>query len=184
VKRLPEENPMNISRADAEAGEPISFGAALMAGKKVPPDVTALLMEDHRTVIGWFEWYRTETVQTQKTAVLASILQALSAHMAAEEEIFYPEAARCTGDRDLVEHARREHEQAKKIMAKLQREIARPTDSLVFQLQSEVETHVREEETALFPKVRASDMDLYRVGALIAARRVEVLFEWRKARRR
>src|SRR4051795_11924733 len=43
--------------ADRGVSEPIALGAALVAGKKVPPDATQLLMMDHRTVLGWFRWY-------------------------------------------------------------------------------------------------------------------------------
>ena len=38
-----------------------SLAAALRTGKKVPPDVTELLADDHRTVIGWFLWYEETT---------------------------------------------------------------------------------------------------------------------------
>jgi iron-sulfur cluster repair protein YtfE (RIC family) len=167
---------MNTPIADRDAGEPISLGANLLAGKKVAPDVTGLLMEDHRTVLGWFDWYTQESGREQKGRVLARILKALVAHMAAEEEIFYPEAARCTGDRELIDHALLEHEHARSIMAHLQLELDQPSDTLVSQLRDEIETHVREEETQLFPKVRESGMDLYGTGALVAARRVDSLF--------
>jgi len=162
--------------ADRGTGEPISLGAALITGKKVPPDVTGLLMEDHRTVMGWFDWYLSETSRGERSRILRNILKALTAHMAAEEEIFYPEAARCIPDPALVDRAVREHEHAKAIMAHLEQSIDNPADSLVHQLRSEIEAHVQEEETQLFPLVRESGMDLYANGALVTARRVDVLF--------
>jgi ferritin-like metal-binding protein YciE/iron-sulfur cluster repair protein YtfE (RIC family) len=169
--------PMDRLIADRGTGEPISLGAALLAGKKVAPDVTGLLMEDHRTVLGWFDWYAAESSPAQKSVILEAILKALVAHMAAEEEVFYPEAARCTGDRALIDHALREHEHARSIMAHLQVEIDSPNDTLVAQLRDEIATHVQEEESELFPRVRTAHMDLYGVGALVAARRVDSLFK-------
>jgi hemerythrin superfamily protein len=163
--------------ADRDTGEPISLGAALMAGKKVQPDVTSLLMEDHRTVLGWFDWFATETDRAERSRILANILKALTAHMAAEEEVFYPEATRCIGNAGLIDHARAEHQHAKEIMARLQTELADPTESLVSQLHAEIAAHVQEEETRIFPAVRNSDMELYGTGALLAAHRVETLFE-------
>ena len=41
---------MKTLTANRGAGEPISLGGALIAGKKVAPDATRILMEDHRAV--------------------------------------------------------------------------------------------------------------------------------------
>jgi iron-sulfur cluster repair protein YtfE (RIC family) len=136
-------------------------------------------MEDHRTVLGWFDWFAGEDSRIQKARILANILKAVAAHMVGEEEVFYPEAARCMGDRALIERALREHQHAKAIMAQLQAELPNPAGSLVNQLRAEIESHVQEEETQLFPLVRESGMDLYRIGGLLAARRVETLLEFR-----
>jgi len=162
--------------ADRGTGEPISLGAALMTGKKVPPDVTGLLMEDHRTVMGWFDWFASEKGRNERSQILRNILKALAAHMAAEEDVFYPEAARCIRDPALVDRAVREHQHAKAIMARLEGSTDDPAASLVNQLRSEIETHVQEEETQLFPLVRESGMDLYANGTLVTARRADVLF--------
>jgi hypothetical protein len=51
--------PMEQRPVDGRA-DPVSLGDALLAGKKVAPDVTALLIEDHRTVMGWFDGYASE----------------------------------------------------------------------------------------------------------------------------
>jgi hemerythrin superfamily protein len=167
---------MDTTMTDRPSADPISLGDSLLLGKKVPPDVVGLLVEDHRTVSGWFAWYAEETSREQKSRILAGILRALTAHMAAEEEIFYPEAARATGERELVDHAIAEHEHARSIMAQLQLDLERPAESLVLQLRDEIAMHVREEEGQLFPRVLASRMDRYAVGALVAARRADVLF--------
>src|SRR5690554_2418558 len=107
---------MRIMIADRGTGEPISLGAALLAGKKVGPDVTNLLMEDHRVVLGWFDWYEQAQDPERKRFVATTICKALRAHMAAEEEVFYPAAERQTEDSELVERAIEEHEGAKQLM--------------------------------------------------------------------
>ncbi len=47
--------------ADLDSAEPIRLAAALQTGKKVAPDITGLLADDHRTVLGWFAWYESTT---------------------------------------------------------------------------------------------------------------------------
>ncbi|HEY8518937.1 MAG TPA: DUF892 family protein [Gammaproteobacteria bacterium] len=164
--------------ADRGMGEPISLGAALVAGKKVPPDATQLLMEDHRVVLGWFEWYEEAEDESTKGRIAKSICMALRAHMAAEEEILYPGAQMQTQQAELVERARQEHEGARRIMAQIERgDGGADRDDLVRRLEAEIRTHVDEEETELFPAVRGSPMDLYAVGRAVAARRVDSLFE-------
>lgn len=164
--------------ADRGRGEPISLGAALMAGKKVAPDVTNLLTEDHRTVAGWFQWYEQAPDAATKEQVARSICKALRAHMAAEEEIFYPHAREDTGDDELVEDAIEEHTGAKSLMEWLERSKAVNDKhaSTMRELETEILAHVAEEEGELFPEVRASGMNRHAVGAAVAARRVEYLF--------
>ena len=170
---------MRTMIADRGMGEPISLGAALVAGKKVAPDVTSLLTEDHRIVLGWFAWYEKAQDAETKANVTRAICNALRAHMAAEEEIFYPEAQRHTGDDELIERSAQEHEAAKGLLDRL--EAATTIDTthadLMRELRAEIEAHVHEEESELFPEVRDSKMDLYEVGRAVAARRVDRLFE-------
>jgi ferritin-like metal-binding protein YciE/hemerythrin superfamily protein len=164
--------------ADRGAGEPISLGAALAAGKKVGPDVTKFLADDHRTVLGWFDWYEHAQDQGVRRELATRICMALRAHMAAEEDYLYPAAERHTGDRGLVEHSLREHEGAKQLISQI--ESARTADGehpeLMRKLHQEIEAHVAEEENELFPAVRASSMDLYAIGRAVVARRAEYLF--------
>lgn len=170
--------------ADRGMGEPISLGAALAAGKKVPPEVTSLLTQDHRVVLGWFNWYEQAADPETKARVATKICTALRAHMAAEEEIFYPETSRATQDDELVQRSIQEHRAAQGLMDRL--ETAATVDSeyddLMRELRAEIEAHVDEEETQLFPKARESGMDGYDVGAAVTARRVDHLFEQFSAR--
>lgn len=168
--------------ADRGTGEPVSLGASLVAGKKVRPDVVSLLKEDHRVVLGWFEWYRQARDPELRKRVADKICAALRAHMAGEEEIFYPEAEKHISDGDLVQHAIDEHQSARKLVAEL--EAADAADErhaeLMSRLEQEIRDHVEEEETQLLPRVRNSGLDVYEVGAAVAARRVDDLFARRR----
>ncbi len=160
---------------DRGRGEPISLGASLLAGKKVRPDVLHLLADDHSTVLGWFDWYAMERDPSRRAWIVQMIVRALLAHMAVEEEIFYPAIAEATGDREAAERALAEHESARKLMGLLRD----TTDEarIVRELRQELAAHIASEESVLFEEVRQSSLDLYAIGALAAARRVEVLFE-------
>jgi len=170
---------MKTMIADRGMGEPISLGAALAAGKKVPPDVTDLLAEDHETVLGWFDWYEAADNRTLKKRITQKICTALRAHMAAEEEIFYPEASRTSRDEELVQRALQEHRAAQGLIDRLEK--ARSVDAehadLMRELRAEIEAHIDEEENQLFPEVLQSEMDRYAVGAAVAARRVDRMLE-------
>jgi ferritin-like metal-binding protein YciE len=167
---------MRMFFAERGCGEPISLGASLLAGKKVGPDITQMLAEDHRTVMGWFDWYEAEGDPARRAMVQANILDALWAHMAAEEEIFYPQAAAKTGDERLVPRAIAEHEVAKKLMRAIARgEVDAP--AAMASLRAEIARHIVEEEGQLFPLVRECGLDLYEVGRFAAARRVERLLD-------
>ena len=169
---------MRTMIADRGMGEPISLGAALASGKKTPPDVLNLLMEDHRVVLGWFAWYEEASDPQLRRKITDKICTALRAHMAAEEEIFYPEAARVTGDDELVKRAIQEHKGARGLMDKLESASVDGSHAdLMRELRAEIEAHIDEEENDLFPLVRESTLERYDVGGAVAARRVDHLFE-------
>jgi ferritin-like metal-binding protein YciE len=166
--------------ADSGASEPISLGAALEAGKKVAPDATRLLGDDHRVVIGWFDWYERSDDATTRKVLTRRICAALRAHMAGEEKWFYPAAQEALGDRELIQRALDEHGQAKTLIKQLERKRTAATKQrgLMRALRDEVAAHIAEEELELFPAVRAAELDLYAVGRAVAAERVQQLFRY------
>jgi ferritin-like metal-binding protein YciE len=170
--------------ADLDSAEPIRLASALWAGKKVPPDVTGLLAEDHRTVLGWFRWYDATTDVAVRGRLIQRICAALRAHMAAEEEFLYPAIGRLEAGGPSAERAVAEHAQAKSIMDELERapDEAAATQGLVAKLKSEIAAHVAEEESELFPLARSSSIDLYELGRAVAARRVGTLMKLRSRR--
>ncbi|MBN1238158.1 MAG: DUF892 family protein [Gammaproteobacteria bacterium] len=170
---------MKAMIADRGTGEPISLGAALLTGKKVPPDASELLAEDHRVVLGWFAWYEQEKGKKVRNEIARNICKALRAHMAAEEEIFYPAVKLRTGDEQAVERAVGEHKEARRLIDELDRSKSADASQaeLMLKLRDEIAAHVAEEELEMFPEFRRSDADLYALGRGVAARRVDALFE-------
>src|SRR5690606_28220403 len=133
-----------------------------VSGKKTPPDVLNLLMEDHRVVLGWFSWYEQASDPGVRAKVTDKICKALRAHMAGEEEIFYPEVARATGDDELVKRSLQEHKAARGLMDRLEAGSAGGSHAeLMRELRAEIEAHIDEEENELFPLVSESTMDRY-----------------------
>jgi len=164
--------------ADRGTGEPISLGAALRAGKKVAPDATELLMQDHMEAFGYFDWAEQATDTALRCEAVRKLCAALRAHMTVEEEILYPEAREATGEEDLVDHAYEEHAQALQLVEKLEAGLPKGKVAMATlkKLRQAIEHHVNEEHSKLFPALRASPADLYALGRQIAARRVELLF--------
>ena len=141
-----------------------------------PGDAIALLKADHKEVKGWFADYEDAEGDNEKATLSAKICKALKVHTQIEEEIFYPAARKATGDGDLLDEAVVEHAAAKDLIAQI--EGMRVGDDLydakVKVLGEQIEHHVEEEETELFPEARDSDLDLEALGARLATRKAEL----------
>jgi hemerythrin superfamily protein len=147
------------------------------AAHKDPKDAIALLKADHEAVSHLFaEYEKTHSVPNRK-ALVAEICTALGVHAQIEEEIFYPAVKAALKDRMLVPEATVEHAGMKDLIAQL--EGAQPDgemyDAKVTVLSEYVKHHVKEEQDEMFPKARASSLDLVALGASMAARKDELL---------
>src|SRR5690606_16252948 len=82
-------------------------------------------------------------------------------------------------DDELVQRSIQEHRAAQGLMERL--EASRTVDAehadVMRELRAEIEAHVDEEETQLFPEVLQTEMDRHSLGAAVAARRVDRLLE-------
>ncbi len=147
--------------------------------KPTPTDAISLLEAQHKEVHGWFEAFEKTDSDKRKGELYAKISTALKAHTQVEEEIFYPEARRATGDEDLLDEAVVEHMAAKTLIAEI--DAMQPGDDLydakVKVLGEQIDHHVEEEEDELFPECRKSDMDLEALGERMAARFKELTAE-------
>ena len=147
------------------------------------PEATRLLADDHDEVNGLFADYR-KLVDAgaggdERAPLAEEICTLLTVHAALEEEIFYP-AARAAGiDAGVLDEAEVEHASAKDLIAQIRdMEADAPLyDAKVRVLGEYVLHHVGEEEKELFPKCRASAMDLDDLGVRIAARKGELMGE-------
>jgi len=116
-------------------------------------DAIALLTADHNDVRSMFREAESAGAQ-QKQQLFIRMRDALKAHTAIEEEIFYPALAQQMADE--IREARSEHKQVDQLlmeMGKIQAEDIRFTEMLRELMQS-VEHHAGEEEQEMFPKSR------------------------------
>ena len=144
-------------------------------------DAIALLKEDHRKVEKLFKDFEGAKGEGRKQKLAQQICMELAVHTKIEEEIFYPA---CEGkiEEDLLKEAYVEHDAAKVLMAEIEAgdgESDEYFDAKVKVLSEEVEHHVEEEESDLFKQVREADIDLKAVGEQLAARKQELMKEYK-----
>jgi hemerythrin superfamily protein len=140
-------------------------------------DAIELLKRDHDDVNKLFADYD-ELVEKgsspeDRRLMSTRICGMLAVHAMIEEEIFYPSARKAKVDADLLDEAEIEHGSMKELIAHIGEASAdeRLYDARVKVLGEYVRHHVREEESELFPKCRAAEMDLDALGTRLRKRR-------------
>jgi len=140
-------------------------------------DAITQLKADHAKVSGLFAEYEKARSAAKKKALVADICAELSVHARIEEEIFYPEVKAALKDHLLVPEATVEHASLKDLIAQI--EAVEPGgemyDAKVKVLAEYVKHHVKEEQNEMFPKVKASSLDLLELGSRMAARKADLL---------
>ena len=144
-------------------------------------DAIALLKEDHRAVEKLFKDFESAKGEGRKEKLARQICLELTVHTKIEEEIFYPG---CEGkiEEDMLKEAKVEHDSAKLLMAEIEGGSGQSDDffdAKVQVLSEQIEHHVEEEETELFKEVRKADIDLKALGEQLAARKRELLKEYK-----
>lgn len=144
-------------------------------------DAIALLKEDHRTVEKLFKDFESAKGEGRKEKLARQICMELTVHTNIEEEIFYPA---CEGkiEEDMIKEAYVEHDSAKLLIAEIEAGSGQSDDyfdAKVKVLSEQVEHHVEEEEKELFPEVRKADIDLKALGEQLAARKQELMKEYK-----
>ena len=158
-----------------------------IAAKKLPKksikaqDATTLLRADHKLVSGLFAQYEKTQLTAKKKQLVAQICTELSVHAQVEEEIFYPAVKEALHDHELVPEATVEHASLKALISEVEgiEPDGEMFDAKIKVLSEYVKHHVKEEHTEMFPKAKATDLDMKALGARIAARK-EKLLESRK----
>jgi iron-sulfur cluster repair protein YtfE (RIC family) len=132
----------------------------VVMGSTMEQELDLLIEQDHRAVERLFAAFTGTGVDRQ--GIVDRIIEELSRHAAAEEEVVYPEMARklAGGDQKTAE-ARDEHAAMKRILAELdQRPAPGDVERLIRALEQEVKHHVQEEEGDLLPSLRRAVGDL------------------------
>ena len=129
-----------------------------MSDTTMEQDAIELLTTDHAEVEQMFRQVESMPESESRNQVVGDIVRELSVHAAIEEQILYPAMRKALPDGDtLVQEAIEEHQQVKETLSAIER-AGSPSerDPLLVQLMGNVRHHVDEEETELFPKLRAS----------------------------
>lgn len=136
-------------------------------------DACTLLDEDHKKVEQLFQQYQSAD-RSRKSQLAQTICHELTVHTQIEDEIFYPAFRQATGDNQLVDEAKHEHEEARQMIAKI--EGGQLDDQIMMQLQKAIEHHVGEERREMFPKARkASGLDLMQLAQRLETRKSELM---------
>lgn len=145
-----------------------------MAGKA--QEATRLLRADHKLVNELFEQFESSRSSAKKQELVAQICMELTIHAQIEEEVFYPAVQQALKDKTLVPEAKVEHDTLKYLIAQIQEESpdSELWEAKVTVLAEYVKHHVKEEQNEMFPKVKASKLDLIELGAKLAERKEEL----------
>ena len=140
-----------------------------------------LLKADHDEVERLFKDYEMlvdgDGDAGDRRATSTQICGRLAVHAMIEEEIFYPAARSADVDADLLDEAEIEHGSAKELTAQIgAADATEPLyDARVRVLGGYIRHHVKEEEKALVPTCRKSDMDMTEIGARLQSRKGQLL---------
>jgi iron-sulfur cluster repair protein YtfE (RIC family) len=117
-----------------------------------------LLKQDHKKVAGIFEKLEPTTERAEKTReeLFTQLKQELTVHTTIEEQIFYPAIKDADETHEITLEAFEEHAVVKQLLSELE---ADPKDTEEWKakltvLKENVEHHVEEEETEMFPKAK------------------------------
>jgi len=135
------------------------------------PDLIDVLIKDHDELRELFAKLTDPHLLPERSQELSSVAIAeLVRHAVAEEAYLYPTASQVlSGGEDLVRREIADHTRAEKLMKELEGIPVHHTRyfKLISELAEEVSAHIEEEETVLFPQLRAAcdAEELVRLGA-------------------
>jgi len=161
----------------AKTAKPTGAKTAKPNGAQKSPEATALLRADHKHVAALFAEYEATKSVAKKKKLVAEICTELSVHAQVEEEIFYPAVQKASKDHELVPEAIVEHASLKDLIAQVEGKepVGEMFDAKITVLSEYVKHHVKEEQNEMFPKAKATSLDMNALGAQMAARKLELL---------
>lgn len=134
-------------------------------------DPIAILKEDHREAAALLKSLANSKPSATRRKTNAKLVAALVLHMSIEEKLVYPLIAKRVGQEDARE-AEIEHGLARDGLAKMTEFVDEPGyGAAVAMLTAGIKHHVKEEETDVFPKLKAklSRDELIALGDAVAA---------------
>ena len=147
------------------------------------PNATQILRQDHKTVKGLFNKFEQGKAVDAKRRVAEQAMNELEIHAQVEEEIFYPAVKKAIDESELVEEAKKEHQEAKSLIRQLRAMKGQNNgegdefESKFSELMEAIQHHVEEEEGEMFPKVEESELDLAGLGSQMAQRKQQLMQE-------
>ncbi|SDN13828.1 hemerythrin domain-containing protein [Polaromonas sp. JS666] len=143
----------------------------------VHKEATAMLRADHKLVSELFEQYEKSRSPAKKKELVAQICKELTVHAQVEEEIFYPAVKAALKDHELIPEASVEHATLKDLIAQVEglEPDGEMFDAKIKVMSEYVKHHVKEEQNEIFPKARATRLDMTELGAQISARKQELM---------
>ncbi|GEM_PF-257813 len=119
-------------------------------------DALAVIEKDHRMVEQLMERFKSARGESQQWQLARRICTELTLHAEMEERSFYPQMRKVKALEPLVKEGLHEHQEVKRIISRIERMQAgdQRLSELMHELERDVQHHVNEEETELFPKVR------------------------------
>ena len=140
-------------------------------------DALDLLRADHVALLASLEQLRSGHCSGRTaTRRLAAVCNALIRHAEIERELFYPALRNEPELAELLDAARIEHQMMNELVAELASGRSRNglREARIEALAMYAAHHFDEEHTRLFPRVRASGIDLVELGRRIADRRAQL----------
>lgn len=136
-----------------------------------------LLKTDHKKVSSLFKQVEATESQEEHLRLFEQIRVELETHTHIEETIFYPRIQQYEDLKDIVLEGIEEHRQVKTLIREIDRlvEGSEKLDAKLKVMGENVEHHVEEEETEMFPKVEKamSQDELAELGAQLEAAKKE-----------
>jgi hemerythrin superfamily protein len=149
-------------------------------------DAIDLLKQDHDKVEKAFKEFDKldrEDIDACRRLV-QTVCDALKAHTALEEQVFYPAIRDAIDDDDLMSEAAVEHETARMLIEQLENMgIDDPNYFATFMVLGEyVRHHIREEQDEMFPAARKAGVDMRALGERMRAHKVAPVEQPRRRR--
>ncbi|MCH4894249.1 MULTISPECIES: hemerythrin domain-containing protein [unclassified Sphingomonas] len=132
--------------------------AAVQAPTALAGDWAEALAAEHKAVLKIFDAIEAtaENATGRRTMLLTQLKHALTKHAIEEENVIYP-ALRDAGRRDEADALNKEHGDVKHYLYQLDQTPKNATEwlAIVRRFRADIERHMTEEETELFPALRA-----------------------------